>query len=87
MDLITSSSLPYRSSQTQYVSPSDGMVSPCTAKLSAYRQKHFMKVKPQTLFGKGSSLANETKHTSVEEDMSDHAMEDTGDGHGARDSS
>lgn len=27
----------------QYVSPSDGIMSPCTAKLSAYKSKHFMK--------------------------------------------
>ncbi|KAH0537384.1 hypothetical protein FGG08_005826 [Glutinoglossum americanum] len=27
----------------QYVSPSDGIMSPCTAKLSAYKNKHFMK--------------------------------------------
>ncbi|KAI9791950.1 MAG: hypothetical protein M1816_003219 [Peltula sp. TS41687] len=36
----------------KYVSPSDGIMSPCTAKLSAYRNKHFMKAKPQSLFGK-----------------------------------
>ncbi|KAI9843259.1 MAG: hypothetical protein M1838_002716 [Thelocarpon superellum] len=39
----------------QYVSPSDGIMSPCTAKLSAYRNKHFMKAKPQSLFAKASS--------------------------------
>ncbi|KAI9826919.1 MAG: hypothetical protein M1832_005858 [Thelocarpon impressellum] len=38
-----------------YVSPSDNIMSPCTAKLSAYRSKHFMKAKPQSLFAKASS--------------------------------
>ncbi len=31
-----------RSSQ-KYVSPSDTIMSPCTAKLNAYKSKHFMK--------------------------------------------
>ncbi|KAH0555887.1 hypothetical protein GP486_006172 [Trichoglossum hirsutum] len=31
------------SAMPQYVSPSDGIMSPCTAKLSAYKSKHFMK--------------------------------------------
>lgn len=33
---------PARSKQT-YISPSDTIMSPCTAKLSAYKSKHFMK--------------------------------------------
>ncbi|MCJ1371610.1 hypothetical protein MMC20_002829 [Loxospora ochrophaea] len=43
-----------KSKQT-YVSPSDNIMSPCTAKLSAYKNKHFMKAKPQSLFAKTSS--------------------------------
>ncbi|KAL9135299.1 MAG: hypothetical protein Q9175_003521 [Cornicularia normoerica] len=35
-----------------YVSPSDTIMSPCTAKLSAYKSKHFGKAKPQSLFAK-----------------------------------
>ncbi|KFY81695.1 hypothetical protein V500_11167 [Pseudogymnoascus sp. VKM F-4518 (FW-2643)] len=38
-----------------YVSPSDNIMSPCTAKLSAYRNKHVMKAKPKSLFAKASS--------------------------------
>ncbi|KAI9887809.1 MAG: hypothetical protein M1823_000331 [Watsoniomyces obsoletus] len=41
-------------SNQQYISPSDNIMSPCTAKLSAYRSKHF-KAKPQSLFGKATS--------------------------------
>ncbi|KAI9837554.1 MAG: hypothetical protein M1819_007205 [Sarea resinae] len=37
-----------------YVSPSDTIMSPCTKKLSAYKNKHFMKAKPQSLFAKKS---------------------------------
>ncbi|KAI9843473.1 MAG: hypothetical protein M1837_006319 [Sclerophora amabilis] len=43
------------SSKPQYISPSDNIMSPCTAKLSAHRNKHFMKAKPQSLFAKASS--------------------------------
>jgi len=35
-----------------YVSPSDGIMSPCSTKLSAYKNKQFNKVKPQSLFAK-----------------------------------
>ncbi|MCJ1429310.1 hypothetical protein MMC29_007223 [Sticta canariensis] len=35
-----------------YISPSDNIMSPCTAKLSAYKSKHFLKAKPQSLFAK-----------------------------------
>ncbi|MCJ1339378.1 hypothetical protein MMC09_004667 [Bachmanniomyces sp. S44760] len=38
-----------------YISPSDTIMSPCTKKLSAYKNKHFMKAKPQSLFAKTSS--------------------------------
>ncbi|RKF63087.1 putative spo12-like protein [Erysiphe neolycopersici] len=38
-----------------YVSPSDTIMSPCTAKLSAYRNKQVGKAKPKSLFAKTSS--------------------------------
>ncbi len=31
-------------SNQKYVSPSDTIMSPCTAKLNAYKSKHFMKL-------------------------------------------
>ncbi|KAH8821607.1 hypothetical protein F5884DRAFT_827829 [Xylogone sp. PMI_703] len=38
-----------------YVSPSDNIMSPCTAKLSAYRNKQVGKAKPKSLFAKTSA--------------------------------
>ncbi|KAF2086939.1 hypothetical protein K490DRAFT_42967 [Saccharata proteae CBS 121410] len=39
-----------------YISPSDGIQSPATQKLAAFKNKHGMKkTKPQTLFGKMSA--------------------------------
>ncbi|RQM06463.1 hypothetical protein DH86_00002314 [Scytalidium sp. 3C] len=38
-----------------YVSPSDNIMSPCTAKLSAYRNKQVGKAKPKSLFAKASA--------------------------------
>ncbi|KAI6251124.1 hypothetical protein HI914_00634 [Erysiphe necator] len=46
--------LPKREKAT-YVSPSDTIMSPCTAKLSAYRNKQVGKAKPKSLFAKKSS--------------------------------
>ncbi|RFU35866.1 hypothetical protein B7463_g503, partial [Scytalidium lignicola] len=43
-----------KSNQT-YVSPSDNIMSPCTAKLSAYRSKQVGKAKPKSLFAKTSA--------------------------------
>ncbi|SPN97642.1 related to BNS1 protein [Cephalotrichum gorgonifer] len=40
-------------SRTQYVSPSDNIMSPCTAKLTALRNKHAGKAKPKSLFAQG----------------------------------
>lgn len=37
----------------QYVSPSDNIMSPCTAKLTALRNKQVGKVKPKSLFAQG----------------------------------
>ncbi|KAK0636265.1 hypothetical protein B0T17DRAFT_518629 [Bombardia bombarda] len=39
----------------QYVSPSDTIMSPCTAKLSAFRNKQVGKVKPKSLFAQAST--------------------------------
>ena len=36
----------HRRGKPTYVSPSDNIMSPCTAKLSAYRNKHVMKYVP-----------------------------------------
>ncbi|PMD64873.1 uncharacterized protein K444DRAFT_582408 [Hyaloscypha bicolor E] len=38
-----------------YISPSDTIMSPCTAKLSAYRSKQVGKAKPRSLFAKASA--------------------------------
>ncbi|CCU79723.1 unnamed protein product [Blumeria hordei] len=39
-------------SRTTYTSPSDTIMSPCTAKLSAYRGKQAGKIKPKSLFAR-----------------------------------
>ncbi|RFU81604.1 spo12 family domain-containing [Trichoderma arundinaceum] len=39
----------------QYVSPSDTIMSPCTAKLSALRNKQVTKAKPKSLFAQASA--------------------------------
>ncbi|PMD14791.1 hypothetical protein NA56DRAFT_609677 [Hyaloscypha hepaticicola] len=41
--------------QQTYISPSDTIMSPCTAKLSAYRNKQVGKAKPRSLFAKASA--------------------------------
>ncbi|TVY83443.1 hypothetical protein LSUE1_G002149 [Lachnellula suecica] len=41
--------------QQTYISPSDNIMSPCTAKLSAYRSKQVGKAKPKSLFAKTSA--------------------------------
>ncbi|KAL2018333.1 hypothetical protein VTK56DRAFT_936 [Thermocarpiscus australiensis] len=38
-----------------YISPSDNIMSPCTAKLSAFRSKQAGKVKPKSLFAQASA--------------------------------
>ncbi|KAJ9148357.1 hypothetical protein NKR23_g5072 [Pleurostoma richardsiae] len=45
----------------QYVSPSDNIMSPCTAKLNALRNKHVGKVKPKSLFAQASAKNLEGK--------------------------
>ncbi|KAM0273240.1 hypothetical protein ACHAQH_008376 [Verticillium albo-atrum] len=46
-------SVAYRSQQ--YISPSDNIMSPCSAKLNALRNKQIGKVKPKSLFAQASS--------------------------------
>ncbi|ROV91432.1 hypothetical protein VSDG_07147 [Cytospora chrysosperma] len=43
------------SSGNNYVSPSDEIMSPCTAKLNAFRNKQVGKVKPRSLFAQAST--------------------------------
>ncbi|KAL6849310.1 hypothetical protein ACO1O0_008847 [Amphichorda felina] len=43
------------SSDDQYVSPSDNIMSPCSAKINALRNKHVGKVKPKSLFAQASA--------------------------------
>ncbi|KAI0446667.1 hypothetical protein F4803DRAFT_476666 [Xylaria telfairii] len=44
-----------RSSTQQYVSPSDNIMSPCTAKLNALKSRHAGKAKPKSLFAQASA--------------------------------
>ncbi|KAJ4425279.1 hypothetical protein N0V82_000089 [Gnomoniopsis sp. IMI 355080] len=46
---------PLSRSGNNYISPSDEIMSPCTAKLSAMRNKQVGKVKPKSLFAQASS--------------------------------
>ncbi|KAL2679713.1 hypothetical protein IWX47DRAFT_846220 [Phyllosticta citricarpa] len=47
---------PLRLEESKYVSPSDGIQSPATQKLAAFKNKHgLQKAKPKTLFGKMSA--------------------------------
>ncbi|KAL2207618.1 hypothetical protein CC79DRAFT_1368481 [Sarocladium strictum] len=39
----------------QYISPSDNIMSPCTAKINALRNKHASKAKPKSLFAQASA--------------------------------
>ncbi|KAF4120822.1 Spo12 family [Geosmithia morbida] len=39
----------------QYVSPSDNIMSPCSAKINALRNKHVIKAKPKSLFAQASA--------------------------------
>ncbi|KAM5342337.1 hypothetical protein ACJ41O_013303 [Fusarium nematophilum] len=40
---------------TKYISPSDNIMSPCTAKINALRNKHASKAKPKSLFAQASA--------------------------------
>ncbi|RDL35241.1 Uncharacterized protein BP5553_07172 [Venustampulla echinocandica] len=53
---VLQSKLDQGQAKQSYVSPSDNIMSPCTAKLSAYRNKQIGKaVKPKSLFAKTSA--------------------------------
>ncbi|KAI0123039.1 hypothetical protein BJ170DRAFT_123028 [Xylariales sp. AK1849] len=41
--------------KTTYISPSDTIMSPCTAKLNAFRNKQVGKAKPKSLFAQASA--------------------------------
>ncbi|KAI0398182.1 hypothetical protein F5Y17DRAFT_411334 [Xylariaceae sp. FL0594] len=43
------------SASQQYISPSDGIMSPCTAKLTALKGRHAGKAKPKSLFAQASA--------------------------------
>ncbi|KAI1169247.1 hypothetical protein F5B18DRAFT_15578 [Nemania serpens] len=43
------------SSTHQYISPSDNIMSPCTAKLSAFKNRQVAKAKPKSLFAQASA--------------------------------
>ncbi|KAL2152065.1 hypothetical protein VTH82DRAFT_5249 [Thermothelomyces myriococcoides] len=47
-----------------FVSPSDNIMSPCTAKLSAFRNKQIGKVKPKSLFAQASAKRLEAEGAS-----------------------
>ncbi|CAH0017266.1 unnamed protein product [Clonostachys rhizophaga] len=51
---VLKSKMEERSSK-QYVSPSDNIMSPCSAKLNALRNKHASKAKPKSLFAQASA--------------------------------
>ncbi|KAI9149414.1 hypothetical protein HJFPF1_11466 [Paramyrothecium foliicola] len=40
---------------SKYVSPSDNIMSPCSAKINALRNKHASKAKPKSLFAQASA--------------------------------
>ncbi|CZR59219.1 related to BNS1 protein [Phialocephala subalpina] len=52
---VLQSKLEENQGKQTYISPSDTIMSPCTAKLSAYRSKQVGKAKPKSLFAKTSS--------------------------------
>lgn len=52
---VLKSKMEAQESGNNYVSPSDEIMSPCTAKLNALRNKQVGKVKPKSLFAQASS--------------------------------
>ncbi|KAH7393318.1 hypothetical protein BKA64DRAFT_83339 [Cadophora sp. MPI-SDFR-AT-0126] len=52
---VLQSKLEENKAEATYISPSDNIMSPCTAKLSAYRNKQVGKAKPRSLFAKTSA--------------------------------
>ncbi|CAN8095777.1 unnamed protein product [Discula destructiva] len=52
---VLKSKMEAQESTNNYISPSDEIMSPCTAKLSAMRNKQVGKIKPKSLFAQASS--------------------------------
>ncbi|KAK9381841.1 uncharacterized protein V2V93DRAFT_368016 [Kockiozyma suomiensis] len=53
--------------RTNFASPTDNLMSPCTAKLQAHKKKHYTKTKPQLLrFGNLAAVAAAGKENSSE---------------------
>lgn len=52
---VLQSKMEEESSTHQYISPSDNIMSPCTAKLSAYKSRQAGKAKPKSLFAQASA--------------------------------
>lgn len=52
---VLQSKMESQNSGNNYVSPSDEIMSPCTAKLNAFRNKQVGKVKPRSLFAQAST--------------------------------
>ncbi|CAM1508113.1 Fc.00g049610.m01.CDS01 [Cosmosporella sp. VM-42] len=52
---VLQSKMAQEESTDKYISPSDNIMSPCTAKINALRNKHASKVKPKSLFAQASS--------------------------------
>ncbi|EPE29715.1 hypothetical protein GLAREA_00875 [Glarea lozoyensis ATCC 20868] len=52
---VLQSKIDQQQGKQSYISPSDTIMSPCTQKLSAYRNKQVSKTKPKSLFAKTSA--------------------------------
>ncbi|KAF4995080.1 hypothetical protein FGRMN_5375 [Fusarium graminum] len=52
---VLQSKMAEEDSSNTYVSPSDNIMSPCTAKINTLRNKHASKAKPKTLFAQASA--------------------------------
>ncbi|KIW09629.1 uncharacterized protein PV09_00496 [Verruconis gallopava] len=61
---VLESRLKESKNQQSYVSPSDNIMSPATAKLAAFKNRHVKSVKPRALFAKATSNAEAAKQSS-----------------------
>ncbi|GAW12567.1 hypothetical protein ANO14919_019370 [Xylariales sp. No.14919] len=52
---VLKSKMEEENSTQQYISPSDNIMSPCTAKLNALKGRHAGKAKPKSLFAQASA--------------------------------
>ncbi|OCF58310.1 hypothetical protein L486_04341 [Kwoniella mangroviensis CBS 10435] len=57
-----------RGGAASIVSPTDNVLSPCSAKLSGAKQRHFQKGKPMLLASQLSQLASSNSNSSVKSD-------------------